>query len=108
MKKTYSTDYRSLVAVNELINFAERLPLEVLTHRNEAPTYPVTFSEQLVVYMLDIILTKEWQKPSDQAAAEEVESVLSQLDTGVNAPKEWEALFHANKVLGKYLSQYRL
>jgi hypothetical protein len=101
----HESDYTTLIAVNEVIKFAEQLPIDILTTRNHEPKYPVTASERLVSYVLHLLITKQWQVYRNEAATDEIESILCQLDTGVDAPKEWQALFDANHELSDYLDK---
>lgn len=97
------SDYATLISANEVIKFAEQLPIDILTARNSEPKYPVTASERLVSYILDLLLSKNWQDAHSKAIVTDIEGILSQLDTGVDAPQEWATLFEANAQLSKYL-----
>ena len=88
-----SNDTSVLQAAISVLNFAESLPIEQLAERNTKPAYPVTIGERLVSYTLQLLLTHEWGDDEAEALADEMESVLSQLDTGVDKPDEWRALF---------------
>lgn len=101
----YETDRSALIAANEVIKFAEQLPIDILTTRNHEPKYPVTASERLVSYVLSLLLSKQWEDARSETIITDIESILSQLDTGVDAPLEWTNLFEANHRLDDYLSK---
>ncbi len=105
MQEGYRSDTHKLVAIHGMIDFAEHLPAETLTLRNTEPVYPFTPAERLVNYVLHLAIANEWQNEEDEQAIDEITSILSQLDTGVDKPQEWQELFRANKALGEYLNR---
>ena len=103
MHKKPNNDLTQLIAIHSVVNFAETLPMETLTLRNREPVYPVTIGENIASYVLRLVLEGKWQNEGDEQAITEIESILSQLDMGVDKPQEWQNLFRANKALGVYL-----
>ena len=59
--------------------------------------YPQTKSEHIVAEALGLLLSQDWV--DDDPLLEEITSVLSQLDTGVDRPKEWRELKRLTKEL---------
>lgn len=92
-------DLVQLYRLSEIVSFAEYLPLDLIAQRNAEPVYPVTIGELLVTFALDIVLVYEWESESCENAAEPLESILNQLDTGVDRPEVWKDLFKANAAL---------
>src|SRR4051812_31763953 len=78
-----------------ILDFAESLPLEMITVPNSEPIYPVTIGENLVAYTLGLLLPHEWSSDETEQLVDEIESCLSRLDMGVSDEVDWQALFEA-------------
>lgn len=78
-----------------LLDFAEGLPLEMLTQLNKSGHWPETVGEYIVNYIIHPLLTHEWGNDAAEEAMEDVLDCLTALDSGVDKPKTWEALFVA-------------
>jgi hypothetical protein len=59
--------------------------------------YPQTKSEYIVSELLSLLLSQDWV--DDEPVLDEMISVLSQLDMGVDKPREWQELFELAKKL---------
>lgn len=78
-----------------LIADAKNMPLEELckggNYNNPTLKYPQTKSEHIVSEALGLLLSQDWV--DDDPALDEITSVLSQLDTGVDKLQDWKELF---------------
>lgn len=78
-----------------LIAEARNMPLEELCevgdYNNPTPRYPQTKSEHIVFEALGLLLSQDWV--DDDPALDEITSVLSQLDAGVDKLQDWKELF---------------
>lgn len=85
-----------------LINDAQKTPLSELNKggdykSNPELRYPQTKSEYIVSEALDLLLSQDWV--DDEPVPDEMVSILSQLDTGVDKPQDWQKLFELAKKL---------
>ena len=51
-----------------------------------------------------MVLITEWQDQINEAAIDEICSILSQLDMHVDSKELWHKLFEANEELGRYIA----
>ena len=85
-----------LAKVRDLLEYAKKLPLKDLCKEgdyknNSNLRYPQTRGEQVVDALLTYTLHDS--RAEDNPVIDEMMSILSQLDTGVNKPEEWQSLF---------------
>ncbi|MEO7904408.1 MAG: hypothetical protein ABIR91_01290 [Candidatus Saccharimonadales bacterium] len=101
-------DIQTLIRTNSVISFSEFLPVEELTRpRQLSAVYPSTPAEYIIVFVLDLLLTKEWSNPDCEHIAMSIESALAQLDTDVTSVKNWNELFSENNALTAFLCKTR-
>lgn len=103
--KSYDNDYSTLIRLSEIVSFAEFLTTDTVSIQNTEPVYPVTVGEKIACYALDIILLHDWSSKEAEDIAESLQEALHLLDTGVDRPDTWNALFIANTSLKAYLEQ---
>ncbi len=85
-----------IVKLKDLINSAQTTPLEEICKTGDYKSnpdlkYPQTKGEYIVDKALTLLLSQDWV--DDDPVLNEMVSVLSQLDIGVDKPEVWLELF---------------
>jgi lambda repressor-like predicted transcriptional regulator len=87
-----------IAKLKELIDKAKGTPLnelcEVGDYRNNPGLkHPQTRGESIVADILSLLLPQPWIDSDSEPLLDEICSVASQLDVGVDSPEDWKSLF---------------
>lgn len=86
-------DLRAIESSLAVIDFAQGLPMDMLTKHGDRNVYPSSASEHIVAYILGLLLPHEWDDDEFDILANQLTEPLSQLDMGVDKTAAWQELF---------------
>lgn len=88
-------DLKIIESSLSVLDFAQGLPMSMLTERHIEDRYPSTPGEHIVAYVLGLLLPHDWQDDKIESLTDRLVEPLSQLDTGVDKEAVWQDLFSA-------------